>query len=93
VRTTSPTSSLLGRLLGGLFAIALGLLAVFLFTAFAAVAAGLALVGLGRLWWLQRRGGSETQAESGDIEAEYTVERDSGVREADAILPPRAGDS
>lgn len=83
-----PVNGFLGRLLASLFALALGLLAVFVFTAFAVVAAILALVGLARLWWLQRRAGGRSAPDV--LEPEYSVSRDPGAaREPDAILPPR----
>lgn len=90
--TSTSSPGLLARILGGVFALALGLVVVFLFTAFVAVAAGLALLGLGRLWWLQRKS-DDGERDPGLIDAEYTVARDpEAAREPDAILPPRAGE-
>lgn len=81
--------SVLGRCLGALFALGLGLLAAFLFTAFAIVAAALALVGLVRLWWVGRA--ARRRAGDAVIPADYTVSPSANPDEArtpDAILPP-----
>lgn len=81
-----------GRLLGGLLAIVLGLLAVFLFTAFAVLAAILAVAVVARAWWRGRVGGSGGD-DGRTIDAEYSVSREDvepdTARKPDAILPPR----
>lgn len=91
----SPASNRLdalpGRLLAGLLALVLGLLAVFLFTAFAVLAAILAIVVGVRAWWRgrhrrERGGGPRT------ITVEYSVTDEDvdpeTAREPDAVLPP-----
>lgn len=92
----SPASNRLdalpGRLLGGLLALVLGLLAVFLFTAFAVLAAILAIVVGVRAWWRGRhrrgRGGDGPRT----ITVEYSVAHEDvdaeAAREPDAVLPP-----
>lgn len=79
----------LKRVLGGLLALALGLLAVFVFTAFAALAAVLAAVVLARAWWQSRSVDPTDDGKS--VTVEYSVTRDDSdsAREPDAILPPR----
>ena len=88
---TTSLQEVLGRLLGALLAVALGLLGVFLFAVFVAVAALLALAGMVRLWWL---GGTRRPPRGGTmVTTQYTVTEattEAGeAREPDAILPPR----
>lgn len=87
---SSRLDSLAGRIVAGVLALVLGLLAVFLFTAFAALAAIMAIAIGVRAWWRGRGGGGRGNGRT--ITAEYSVTREDAdpdrAREPDAILPP-----
>ena len=73
------------RVIATIGALVLGLLAVFLFAAFAVVAVLLAAVGLIRLWWMSRQ---VEPPDDGGITVEYTVQAETTQRSPE--LPPRS---
>ncbi len=84
-RTRVSSPNMAARVIATIVALVLGLLAVFLFAAFAVVAVLLAAVGLIRLWWMSRQ--VEPPDEDG-ITVEYTVQAETIQRSPE--LPPRS---
>ena len=84
-RTTVSSPNIAARVIATIVALVLGLLAVFLFAAFAVVAVLLAAVGLTRLWWLSRQ---VKPRDNDGITVEYTVQAETIQRSPE--LPPRS---